>query len=232
MNKKIVPYISWVVVLWFIVVAILFTTKDTEAPIENLVSTGKINTWTVQVGNKNMSEGDLKENMNLWQKYAEWKIWSLKCEIQIKENWWIINQVVYISWEKIRMDSNVSNEAGSSESFMINDGEYTYVWWTNWPAIKMKNETETETSVEKKDLDIGINQDDEYGDVSKILEQIPYNKCSEWKNDNSMFTIPVWIDFMDMNQFQNDMMKKTAEWMWMSMKEMEKMMNDLQWSDK
>lgn len=226
MNKKLVPYISWIVIVWFVVIAVVMTTKDTEAPTENLVNSGNLSTWTVtKIDEKNTwNESTDVGNISLWKKYAEWKIWSIKCEMKTEQEWWVINQTVYISWKKVRMDSNVLNEAWSNESFVINDWEYTYVWWTTWPAIKMKNEeVSSENQVNVEDTPSEENQE---MDISKNLEQIPYNKCSEWKNDDSMFTVPVWVEFMDMDQYKNNMMKKTAEWKGVSVDEMEKMIQD------
>lgn len=229
MNKKILPYVSVWVITVVIIGALLFSIDKTQAPTDLETSSWKISTWVVSY-EKEDSQKLMEENINLWQRYAEWKIWSIKCEMKTEQEWWVINQTVYISWEKVRMDSYVANEVWSNESFMINDWEYTYVWWTTWPAIKMKNEVETQ-KVESETNDVQDSNFEDF-DISKNLEQIPYNKCSEWKEDDTMFKTPVWVDFMDMDQYKNDMMKKSAEWMWISVEEMENMMQDFQWGDK
>jgi hypothetical protein len=36
------------------------------------------------------------------------------------------------------------------------------------------------------------------------LESIPYNKCTEWIVLDSMFKLPDWIEFMDIEELQKN----------------------------
>lgn len=87
---------------------------------------------------------------------------------------------------------------------MITDGDYTYVWWSNTQALKMKNNWELLNTWSTDEDNSNIDNQN----TQKNLNQIPYSKCSEWTADNSMFALPVWVDFMDMSQIQNNMMKQ------------------------
>lgn len=208
MNKKYYPYI-WGAVAVVLVGALLFlNVQKTQAPSENLASTWETNTWFVQT-QKWVDNMD-SSNLSLWQRYVEWKIWSIKCILQTEQEWWKIDQIVYIAAPKMRMDSTVTHEAWNSESHMISDWEYTYVWWTNWPALKMKVQTWS-TEVQEPAQEAPENTE-ETKSMSQYLEQIPYNKCSEWIADDSMFKLPDGINFVDMEEFQNNMMNGSNLW--------------------
>lgn len=217
MNKNYYPYIWGVLVVSLVVILLVLNAQKTQAPSDNLSSTWETNTWYVQT--MKWENNDDSGNLSLWQRYVEWKIKSVKCVLQTEQEWWEINQVVYISAPKMRMDSTVVYKDWNSESHMISDWVYTYVWWTNWPALKMKVETWA-TDVEEPVTDIPENTD-EPKDMSEYLEQIPYNKCSEWSEDDSMFKLPNWVEFMDMEEFQNNMMN------WANLWDLQEQMNKL-----
>nr|MDD3720529.1 hypothetical protein [Candidatus Gracilibacteria bacterium] len=202
MNKKYYPYIGGAVAVVLVGALLFLNVQKTQAPSENLASTGETNTGFVQTqkGVDNMDSS----NLSLWQRYVEGKIGSIKCILQTEQEGGKIDQIVYIAAPKMRMDSTVTHEAGNSESHMISDGEYTYVWGTNGPALKMKVQTGS-TEVQEPAQEAPENTE-ETKSMSQYLEQIPYNKCSEWIADDSMFKLPDGINFVDMEEFQNNMM--------------------------
>ncbi len=211
MTKKYLPYIWTFLAIIIISGFFFFNVQKTNSPGEN--ESIKINTWATQTGSDDLANTDTKtdsESMNLWQKFSEWKIKNIKCEIETEQEWWKNDQIIYISWEKIRIDMTITDKAWTSENHMLTDWDYTYIWWSNWPAFKIKNIDPNEIT---KQNNANIKTPENSPDISKNLEQIPYNKCSEWIVVESMFKIPDWIEFTDMETFQKDMINQATEWM-------------------
>lgn len=212
MPKKYIPIVWTTVVALIIWWLVLFNVQKTEAPSKELAWSGETETGTTfTTWKKETDKKTAEENQNLWEKFSAGEKINIKCELETEQEWWKVKQMVYISSPKIRMDMNVANKAWNSESHMIMDSEYTYIWGSHWPAMKMKNIKDTE----EKDEEPLPNPQEQEKDMKGNLEQIPYNKCVEWIVDDSMFELPTWTEFMNME----DMMKNMP-----SQADMEKMM--------
>ncbi|MFA5917826.1 MAG: hypothetical protein WC850_06350 [Candidatus Gracilibacteria bacterium] len=211
MNKKYISYIGTSLAIIIVGAFLIFNVQKTNSPGENEFT--KINTGVTQTGSDNLTNTDTKtdsESMSIWQKFTEGKIGNIKCEIVTEQEGGKNNQIIYISGKKIRMDMTISDKAGNSENHMLTDGEYTYIWGSTGPAFKMKNIDPNKTENQNNE---NTTTPQNTQDMSKDLEQIPYNKCSEWKVLDSMFKLPDGIEFTDMETFQKDMMNQATKGM-------------------
>ncbi|MCR4324336.1 MAG: hypothetical protein NUV69_01465 [Candidatus Curtissbacteria bacterium] len=97
---------------------------------------------------------------------------------------------IYVSGNKVRGDFTMTDPNGTEmHSSMINDSEYTYTWTpVMGQGVKIKNSAATEQTQDQ-------NQD---FDVNKEVDM----KCSSWSPDNSKFTPPSDVQFMDLTQTQ------------------------------
>jgi len=211
MDKKIISTLSIGVIIVFLG-GVFFLAKNTEAPTKNENNTWSITEieWQVmektkeETSNKQLGEEKREEEtINLWQKYMEGKIGNLICTLERDEEGWHFKQIVYINGMRMSMNSIVTFQGKTSKSYMINDGEYTYIWWTTGPAFKMKNELpedEEEAIMEEMQED----EQNQEIDMEAYLEQIPYNVCKEWTVDESVFELPEGTDFMNFDEMMLD----------------------------
>ncbi|MEN8251993.1 MAG: hypothetical protein ABFQ53_00205 [Patescibacteria group bacterium] len=118
----------------------------------------------------------------------------------------------YMDGERMRMETKnaISGANGKTgDSFMINDGEYTYSWETmTKKGMKIKNEAEEEMM----ETEISEGDASEYeskmgmGEGMEEMEEMEYEyNCEKWKVDESKFVPPTDVEFQDMNQMINDM---------------------------
>ncbi len=174
-----------------LIVSMFFLASCWEAKKEN--NEEEIFTWsTISV--------QQVENKSIMQKYFEKTIWSLKCTLHMEEEGWVVDQTFYISWIKMRNDVKTTYEWNESESHMISDWEYTYIWGTGG-SFKMKVDDsiyDEVTEEEKNQVDTENRND--MNDMKTILSKIPNNKCVEWNEDSDMFELPEWIEFIDMEE--------------------------------
>ncbi len=173
---------------------------------------------------------EIEENNDKWllERYINNKIWNLKCDFNMERWWWTAKGTMYISWLKMKYHYTVKYEGFSSETNMLYDWEYVYMWWP-WMNIKMKMKKEdvVKDSIKKAEE---TNEDEKiFADLSfkEILEKNPYNKCSEWVVDENVFRAPKNIKFEDPNakikkleQMQNINMDDPEK----AIKELEKLM--------
>lgn len=103
--------------------------------------------------------------------------------------------VTYISGGKMRGDFNSKVEGKMMTSHMIVDGKTSYIWsddQTN--GVKMSFDPKTfETESASNTTSNASVQKEETVDVNKELDY----KCSSWGVDNSLFTPPAKVKFID-----------------------------------
>lgn len=111
---------------------------------------------------------------------------------------------IYVSGQKMRGDFAVTDETGKQyESFMIQDGEYAYIW---------SNESADGTKMKVSEME-KLNQMSEAESANKSVDvDSDLNMhCSGWTVDASMFLAPDNIRFVDMTDFMMQMdSKKTS----------------------
>ena len=101
---------------------------------------------------------------------------------------------VYFSGGKMRGDFNISSAGKTFESHIISDGTDMYNWSSLMPqGIKIKVAAGTSDSTTQNN---SFNIDD----------KVDYD-CDSWNPDNSLFTVPTNIQFMDSSAMMGDMMK-------------------------
>lgn len=96
---------------------------------------------------------------------------------------------VYVSGQKMRGDftSNEKVSGTTSESHMINDGEFSYVWSSAMPmGLKMKITNDTTAGA---DTTSGV-------DVNQKLDY----SCEKWNGDASQFSLPASVNFTELPQ--------------------------------
>jgi len=103
----------------------------------------------------------------------------------------------YISGEKVRTDFSGTDPDGKAYSgSMISDGTYMYTWSSAGPqGMKIKINEETNQEVEDIKKDVQKSQDQ----FVNPDEKIDY-RCQGWRADQSMFTPPSDIEFVDYSQ--------------------------------
>lgn len=202
MNKKNLQYVFIII---FLIILWLFLLLK----YEKIDDSSKNGTWTIidkwvnnveNTTNIDSIDTNDKKEKNLLQDYISWHIWNIKCVFDTDQEWVKSKQYVYITWQKVRMDMTVISDTENTESHIINDWFYSYIWW-NGTAMKVKNVV-SEKNVESD------NTNDSSKDIKSYLETITYNNCSEWTVDNKMFELPSWIDFTDFEELQKNIMNE------------------------
>jgi hypothetical protein len=95
---------------------------------------------------------------------------------------------IFIADDKFRMHSSMYDN--NYDSFMINDGEYVYIW-----SSQMSEGIKYEVDM----FDEDITQDDETTDTSA---EFPYS-CSPWSPSPDAFVPPSDVTFMDFSLIWN-----------------------------
>ena len=122
---------------------------------------------------------------------------SLACQISSDDNGNVTDGTMYISDGNLRGDFSFTQADGVSyEGSMINDGEFSYVWGDNLPfgedgpsGVKTKVSVQDQASGEKNDDD---NQ------IIDMDDSFTFN-CQPWSVDNSKFTPPSDVEFVDLS---------------------------------
>lgn len=136
---------------------------------------------------------ETEDKASLSEKFLSNSAWNIKCSMTIEDWSWKIDQTVYISGKKMRMDSNWNDDWISIDNHMISDGEYNYMWW-NTGSFKMK--------IPKNDVSENEKTNVWYTDSNEVLDKIPENKCEDWNVDSTVFDIPSGIEFVDLEEMQ------------------------------
>jgi hypothetical protein len=192
----VIGIIAIIIIGW---VVFFLNTKEIQAPTE-IVKTENLD---VEAGN--LSDGKTQENLenntdtntqSLWEQYVSKKIGNITCETKINTGGILMEQVVYISGLKIRMNGVVITKEKTIETYMISDGEYVYLWWAKgMPATKMKIDR-VEREAQAKQAGENISK----GDISDALKKMDYSRCKEWNVDESLFKAPAGMEFMDISE--------------------------------
>lgn len=95
---------------------------------------------------------------------------------------------VYVSGQKMRGDFNMMVEGKPMESHMIQDGTYVYSW-TGSQGAKFKVDETLKASPVPGGQQQNVDLD----------KEVDY-KCSSWSADNSKFTVPTDVKFVDMSE--------------------------------
>ncbi|MDQ5962566.1 MAG: hypothetical protein QG653_373 [Patescibacteria group bacterium] len=119
---------------------------------------------------------------------------SQKCTYTIIENGITSSATIYLSGEKMRVDSQTTTNGKAENARMLLTNNIMYVWGDGMPqGIKMPipdantpTSQNTQGTVQMVDLDKEMNY-----------------SCSPWSADASYFTPPTNIKFMDMSQMMN-----------------------------
>ncbi|MDD3302084.1 MAG: hypothetical protein PHN31_00885 [Candidatus Gracilibacteria bacterium] len=200
MDKKYISYIGTGVIIVIIIILVLVNIKKTEAPSEVNPITDTTKTTQENTTNAQESTTNTDKAISLWEKFSKGEKISMKCEYETEQDGGKVNQVIYISTPKIRIDMNLTHASGESISHMIMDNEYTYIWGNQGEPMKMKNVENNEESTNENTEEETPEQD-----VKDSLDSIPYDKCSEWITDTSVFELPAGIKFTDMEELMKKM---------------------------
>lgn len=147
------------------------------------------------------TDDDEEDDINLYEGFKNWTLWNIVCKSHFEQDNWIVDQIFYISWIKMRLEMTSTFEWKKFTSYMVSDTEYTYTWWNGW-AFKTKIEEEKEV-MEEADEEL-----EDGDDMIETLKNMPYTKCEKWDVDEDKFKIPDWIDFKDVTEWFDDL-----EWM-------------------
>lgn len=145
---------------------------------------------------------DTDDTQSISEKFFSNSAWEIKCTTTIEVGSGKIEQVVYISGNKMRMDSNWNQEWIPIENHMISDWEYNYIWWIGW-SFKMKIEKNTENEIDSENENTKL--DSWFQDSKEVLDNIPTSKCEKWEPDMQVFDLPEWIEFIDFGELQKSM---------------------------
>lgn len=159
--------------------------------------------------------GSLKDLMGLGK--------AMKCTYSSENEMGKTSGVTYISGQKARSDSKFTDSAGQTTgSYMINDGEWVYIWTSDQKeGMKMKvQEMEREQKPTELPEQEGEQAQISYQDAQKEMQQEVDYKCTSWQADNSVFTPPTNVAFKNWGEE----MKKMEE-------EIEKMKEEMQGFD-
>ena len=133
---------------------------------------------------------------------------SVKCTYSIDITGNKMDGVSYVSGEKVRGDFNTTGpEDSKTESHMISDGGWVYVWNSVMPqGFKMKI-SDVEESVKPES-----SQDQApTGNASLDTLQKKFDyKCDNWAPDNSVFDVPTDVTFTDFSDTMKSLGNKCS----------------------
>ncbi len=112
---------------------------------------------------------------------------NYKCEFTFNSDVADSSGVVYLSGNKLRGDFTSDEKVSGTQvkSYMVNDGEFSYVWSSIMPVgVKIKNNL-TEDSSSQATQSFDYNQKLDY-------------KCESWNVDNSKFDLPADVKFNEL----------------------------------
>ncbi len=143
----------------------------------------------------------LKELMNMGT--------SQMCTFSYSDDNGSVEGTSYTADGKVRTDfSGNQPEMGAYTGSMIFDSEYMYSWTSNMPqGVKMAVTDALQEDIEEE---IESSQQEDYQQQFDPNQEVEYN-CSNWNVDNSVFTPPSDITFIDMTQQMEQLQQMMPE---------------------
>ncbi len=128
---------------------------------------------------------------------------AVKCTASFSDENGSSDMTLYTAGQKSysEMTTDMGGE-GKMTFYSIYDGEYMYTWNDEGAGTKMKVADIEELG---KDVPAAEGQPSGEAENNKALQQNIDYKCSNWKADNSMFTPPSGVEFVDMAQTMKDL---------------------------
>jgi len=126
---------------------------------------------------------------------------NVKCEVSyvVGDNN-RLDGVTYISGRRIRVDYVLKDEvSGQKDLHMISDGEYGYVWGDSFLGETMQG------SKFKLNMDESEEESETPENAEMIDYDVPVISCEPWNPDADLFKIPGDVDFIDMEEMQENM---------------------------
>ncbi len=165
-----------------------------------------------EVGRVGKEDVKTSEKEGMMEKVVDKMRGGQKCVL--KENDKVVS-TVYMNGERMRADGDGSifdDTSSGGASSMINDGEWVYMWdHAEKKGMKMK--------IEKEHMDEVANEEDEIdeyseGDVERLIadnddRDLDY-ACEKWKVDEKMFIPPTDVEFTDMQEMMDNMVKEMS----------------------
>jgi uncharacterized protein (DUF1499 family) len=177
-------------VILIIISSFLLSACNLSVPSQNSTDTPSESKTTVTQGSEETFSGSVLDLIN--QNKNITCVWSYIDSESQQAN----TGTIYVSGKKFRQQMSVDiAEEGKMDVNIISDGDSLYMWNSNQPGqgVKMKldfdqtGETDTDTNVQS----------------SVDLEKKFDYQCSPWVVDNSKFTLPEGIQFMDLSETMN-----------------------------
>lgn len=130
---------------------------------------------------------------------------DIKCTLVAKDGESIISGITFISGTRARTDfQNKVDSTMTVNSHMINDGTWLYTWTDENPevAIKMKVDSMQSDAMKSESAQAQA----EKAGLDNYQEKFDYD-CTAWKRDESLFTAPANLNFIDYSKFMEDAQK-------------------------
>jgi major membrane immunogen (membrane-anchored lipoprotein) len=132
---------------------------------------------------------------------------NIKCTGTVTDDEGTMDLTVYASGERSYTESEITSTEGETfEMFSIFDGEWFYNWGDMQPtATKMKVEEVDDLSDNFENAEPATDSTEDQT-AGKMMEDMDY-KCMPWIVDNSKFTPPADIEFVDVAEMMEEFSK-------------------------
>ncbi len=186
---KITKIIPIILVILIAVVALFFVVKPKT---DQAIAPSKEGTVKKSGDGADSFTGNLMDLLKLGK--------AVKCTGSFSGGDGSMNMVVYASGEKSYSEMEVDDgEDGMLTTYSIFDGEWMYSWNDMGMATKM-NVSDMEDMAE----DMPSEDDYEKAESPQDFQQQFDYKCAPWVPDNSKFTPPSGVEFMDLSETMKD----------------------------
>ncbi len=183
MSKRLPLIIAAVVIVILVAAVLAFTLSKKSSKTEQETT---VTPNTEEQSQETTSKGSIKSLIGLGK--------NVTCTVTYPVDNGTAKGTVYVAGDKrVRADFVTNIENKQIDSYMIQDGTWSYIWSSTTPqGIKMKIEENMPTPTPGASQNVDLNKEVEY-------------KCSSWSVDSSKFTPPANIQFMDMTQTTQQM---------------------------
>ncbi len=186
--KKILPLIILILVLIF--VAFFVYKPKSEVPSTKSTSPG----MTVGEGVVEKFSGSLMDLFNSGK--------AMKCTSTFKTDDGTMSTLAYVSKEKTYAETMYKSTAGEEmANYAIFDGDWMYSWDDTKKGTKMQISKleelgdDTEVTYDEEEMD-----ETDFSEVDKSVEMDADYSCEPWSVDNSKFSPPADVEFMDFEE--------------------------------